>query len=663
MADTNRTNARRSWALVAVSVALVLHGLAGFPAPGGPEPEPAAAHPLTDCIHEFWGQPLVPPFCWDVQHDHTPTTTTTTTTTPPPPPLVPVEEDDDPGVTVPPGDGDNREECGVNYEDNGNGCEINYQSDPETASCPEDTTYDPVSQLCVSDDPTIDPDKTTGDRACPDPKEFLLDGRCQVKNPENDPEPERSENCPSGQVFYSTLGCAYPCDAGEVLVDGVCHVVSSPPPPPPPTPGTNPPPPPATCPVGYSGTPPNCVQGTPEIYVIDQSVGESDGSVGVILALSHQAATAATVEVATSDGTATDGSDYTAVTRTVTIPANSQTARVPVPILNDTDHEAEETFTVSISNAAGGAELGTSTSGTMAIVDDDPFTGTLSGLTAVCVDGEITVSWQRPGQVPGLTSYRYLIADNVYLFSNGAFYASGSISDPDETSVTVAVTDASLDYYASIRTNLYNAWREIGPFTCTESLPVVSFDDTALTVEEGSSVQINASLDRAPTATASAGFAVSGPVFSIGACSQQPNAKFSLDPTRFTFTSDTAAHVTLTACNDADRNDETVTLTLASNSISGLEVGSPSTVTIYIADTTDPPEVSISGPTGPVAEEAAGDVANDLTFTVTLDGASTQDVFVTATTSSGTATGGTCGTPGVDFASKTETPTFTPGRH
>ena len=108
------------------------------------------------------------------------------------------------------------------------------------------------------------------------------------------------------------------------------------------------------------------------MYVIDATVDEADGTLDVIVALSHRATTASTVDIATSDDTATSGSDYTALTQTVTIPASTQTATVPVTILDDTDDETyKETFTVTMSNAGGGAVLGTSTSGIMTILDDD----------------------------------------------------------------------------------------------------------------------------------------------------------------------------------------------------------------------------------------------------------------------------------------------------
>ena len=263
----------------------------------------------------------------------------------------------------------NKVQCGSNFRpdpDAKSGCAVIFS---KTAPCPDGLARDTTSRLCIntrSRADSDDPNPGGSHNYCPDPKQYDKgDGRgCVVKS--RDDDPDRSRYCPAGQVFYSTLGCRYPCDAGQILMNGACRTVQTTP--------RRPPNQPARCPVGYSGTPPNCVQDPlPKVFVLGKTVGEAAGTVDVTVALSHAATAAATVVFATSDGTATAGSDYTAITsRSVTIAAGAQTATVPVTIIDDTDDEADtETFTVTISNAAGGAELGASTSGTVGITDDD----------------------------------------------------------------------------------------------------------------------------------------------------------------------------------------------------------------------------------------------------------------------------------------------------
>ena len=404
MTDT-RHDARRRWALVAASVAVVLYGIVGFPNPAGIEPETAAADTQQTCISVFWGAPVVPPYCHTVAHTHPPPdppscpsgyhshssnlgchthsvgctsaehshgglgchAAGTDHSPQPPDPQEPDRGGGGGGGGVQSDNGG----CGVNYVNNGNGCELVYQPNPDTASCPAGTEYNEASQLCITEDGREDLDVTESISYNCGPREWEVDGECVIKSREDDPD--RSQHCPAGQVFYSTLGCASPCPSGQVLSGGSCHSVG------PTRPVQQPgdPPPPPTCQLGYSGTPPNCVAGTPEVYVIAQTVSESGGSVSVAIVLSHAAANTGTVDVTSFDGTATDGSDYSAITsHTVTFAAGSREMQVSVSILDDSAYEPDETFTMTLSNPSGDAELGSSTSADITIADDDvPLVG------------------------------------------------------------------------------------------------------------------------------------------------------------------------------------------------------------------------------------------------------------------------------------------------
>ena len=62
--------------------------------------------------------------------------------------------------------------------------------------------------------------------------------------------------------------------------------------------------------------------------------------------------------------------DYIALTTTVTFPAGSTTQEVPIQTVGDTIHERAESFTAILSSPVGG-ELGTDTSATVNIADND----------------------------------------------------------------------------------------------------------------------------------------------------------------------------------------------------------------------------------------------------------------------------------------------------
>lgn len=78
-----------------------------------------------------------------------------------------------------------------------------------------------------------------------------------------------------------------------------------------------------------------------------------------------------TVQYATSDGTATAGSDYTAKSGTLSFGANVTSLSFPVPITEDTIVEGSETVNLTLSNPTGGATLGGQRSAVLTIVDND----------------------------------------------------------------------------------------------------------------------------------------------------------------------------------------------------------------------------------------------------------------------------------------------------
>ncbi len=95
--------------------------------------------------------------------------------------------------------------------------------------------------------------------------------------------------------------------------------------------------------------------------------GEEGGSVVITVTRTGGGSGAATVDYASSDGTATAGSDYTAVSGTLTF-ADGQTSRTfTVTLLDDALDEADETFTLALSNPGGGAVLGSPAAATLTI--------------------------------------------------------------------------------------------------------------------------------------------------------------------------------------------------------------------------------------------------------------------------------------------------------
>ncbi|WP_217427456.1 Calx-beta domain-containing protein, partial [Sphaerotilus uruguayifluvii] len=114
--------------------------------------------------------------------------------------------------------------------------------------------------------------------------------------------------------------------------------------------------------------------GPPSVSVSGPAqVDEASGTATYTITLSNPSSQTVTVHVATRDGSATAGSDYTAVDRTLTFAAGETSKTISVAITNDSVFEGKETFSVVLDTPTQ-AVLGTSTV-TTTIFDD----GTLGG--------------------------------------------------------------------------------------------------------------------------------------------------------------------------------------------------------------------------------------------------------------------------------------------
>ena len=111
----------------------------------------------------------------------------------------------------------------------------------------------------------------------------------------------------------------------------------------------------------------------PELSIGNGSVTEGPGG-GMRFAVRLDAASGRTVNVqyGTADVTAVGGSDYTAVSGTLTFGAGTTMRTVTVPITDDALDEPDEQFTVSLQAAVNATVAGAQGTGTIADNDDAP---------------------------------------------------------------------------------------------------------------------------------------------------------------------------------------------------------------------------------------------------------------------------------------------------
>jgi hypothetical protein len=139
--------------------------------------------------------------------------------------------------------------------------------------------------------------------------------------------------------------------------------------------------------------------------------GNETGPVAGVMTVTQTAVSATNTVIAYSvAGTATSGSDYTALSGTVTIPAGATTANISIPVINDILVEGNETVIVTLTSITSGlATLGTPVAATNTIADNDApvvtIANTTNGNEAGPVNGVMTVTQTAIATTPIVISY------------------------------------------------------------------------------------------------------------------------------------------------------------------------------------------------------------------------------------------------------------------
>src|SRR5439155_17437104 len=110
--------------------------------------------------------------------------------------------------------------------------------------------------------------------------------------------------------------------------------------------------------------------GSVEFTAAGFSVNENEATARVVLIRNSLFGDAFTVDYATHDGSAQANVDYVPSNGTVSFVPGQTNATIYVRILDDSLFEGLETFTVSLSNPTAGATLGSRSTTTVTIIDD-----------------------------------------------------------------------------------------------------------------------------------------------------------------------------------------------------------------------------------------------------------------------------------------------------
>ena len=385
--------------------------------------------------------------------------------------------------------------------------------------------------------------------------------------------------------------------------------------------------------------------GTETVSVTSNGAVTEGSSATFTVALSGAVSSPVTLGWSTSDGTATAGSDYTAVSSgTVTFAAGSTASQtLTVSTRNDTEAEVEETFTVTLTgpNLPEGVSVGTATA-TGRITDDEALTVSVTGPSMVAEGNTAAFTVSVTG---GASTAAVVVSYTVGgTATSGTDYTAPSgpltvgAGDSSGTIEIRTLDDGVLDRGETVSVTLTEA-TTTGVVTAATTPAVTEIVDAGT---ETVSVTSNGAVTEGSSATFTVALsgAVSSPV-TLGWSTSDGTATAGSDYTAVssgtvTFAAGSTASQTLTVSTQHDtvaEVEETFTVTLTGPNLpEGVSVGT-ATATGRITDD-EALTVSVTGPSTVVE-------GNTAAFTVSVTGGtSTADVVVSYTVG-GTATSGT----------------------
>ena len=170
------------------------------------------------------------------------------------------------------------------------------------------------------------------------------------------------------------------------------------------------------------------------------SLADEGGDGGVFTVSRTDASTAAAITVNVSlSGTATSGSDYSAITLPITIPAAQSSVSFAVTPVNDTAPEPSETVIATIT--AGGYAISGLSSATVTITDDEPFVSVAASDAFAREGGETgAFTITRTGNTAAALDVFFTLSGTAVDGTDFATIASPVSIPPGQASVEVILT-------------------------------------------------------------------------------------------------------------------------------------------------------------------------------------------------------------------------------
>ena len=212
---------------------------------------------------------------------------------------------------------------------------------------------------------------------------------------------------------------------------------------------------------------------------------ESAGTAQIVVGRTGGSDGTVTVNFATSNGTATAGSDYTAVSGTLTFGPGVTQQTFNVPISSDAVFEDTETVNLTLSNPTGGATIGAQSTSVLNIVNDDAAHAFVISDVTLAEGNSGTTAFNftvtKSGQTSFPASVVFSTADGTAV--NGSDYSatSGTLTfAAAETAKTVTVQvsgDGAVEANETFFVNLQSAVN--AAIADSQGLGTITNDDAA----------------------------------------------------------------------------------------------------------------------------------------------------------------------------------------
>jgi hypothetical protein len=173
----------------------------------------------------------------------------------------------------------------------------------------------------------------------------------------------------------------------------------------------------------------------------------------------------ATIDYATTNGSAVAGLDYEAVAGTLSFAEGQTEQAITVPILNDARYEGTEDFQLVLTNPGGGATLGSPSMATVQITElitNPPAT------VAVLLGSNATFRVTAAGTAP--LTYRWRFDERDLVGATNATLMLTNVTLADLGSYTVVVRDASGEATSAPAWLKLARWTEMVVFGASESV-------------------------------------------------------------------------------------------------------------------------------------------------------------------------------------------------